>query len=170
MTPQLPIAPLRRKTVVRNVNLEHQKQLTRLERLALTITKRVGTMGFFLLIFVWTVCWLGWNFLAPKALQFDPPTAFVLWLFISNMIQILLMPLIMVGQNLQGDHAELRAESDYEVNVKAEREIEAMLQHLEQQTQLLLTITTHLGLDAQTAKLPSILASVPPPGQDRANE
>jgi len=65
------------------------------------------------------------------------------------MIQILLMPLIMVGQNLQGNHAELRAESDYEVNVKAEREIEAMLQHLEQQTQLLLTITTHLGLDAQ---------------------
>ena len=149
MNPNLPTALLRKKTVVRNVNVEHEQQLTRMDRLALTITKRVGTMGFFLVIFIWTVCWLGWNFLAPKALQFDPPTAFVLWLFISNMIQILLMPLIMVGQNLQGNHAELRAESDYEVNVKAEREIEAMLQHLEQQTQLLLTITTHLGLDAQ---------------------
>jgi uncharacterized membrane protein len=39
-------------------------------------------------------------------------------------IQIMLMPLIMVGQNLQGRHSELRAENDFEVNVKAEMEIE----------------------------------------------
>jgi hypothetical protein len=48
-------------------------------------------MGFFFLIAGWTAIWLGWNTLAPKPLRFDPPTAFVLWLFISNMIQILLM-------------------------------------------------------------------------------
>ena len=29
----------------------------------------------------------------------------------------------MVGQNLQGKHAEIRAENDYEVNLKAEKEI-----------------------------------------------
>jgi hypothetical protein len=40
----------------------------------------------------------GWNLLAPKDLQFDPAPAFVFWLFISNVIQLLLMPLIMVGQ------------------------------------------------------------------------
>ena len=33
------------------------------------------------------------------------------------------MPLIMVGQNLQGKHAEIRAENDYQINVKAENEI-----------------------------------------------
>jgi hypothetical protein len=38
--------------------------------------------------------------LAPPAWQCDPPIAFVSWLFISNVIQILFMPLIMVGQNL----------------------------------------------------------------------
>jgi uncharacterized membrane protein len=54
-----------------------------------------------------------------------------LWLFLSNLIQIFLMPLIMVGQNLQGRHAEARAEADFEVNTKAEREIEAILLHLE---------------------------------------
>jgi uncharacterized membrane protein len=59
----------------------------------------------------------------------------VLWLFISNMIQIFLMPLIMVGQNLQSRHSDARAESDYEVNVKAEREIEAILLHLESQAE-----------------------------------
>lgn len=108
---------------IRNVNVEHRQHLSGLERLAVWITGHVGTMGFFLIIFCWTALWLSWNMFAPKALRFDPFPAFVLWLFLSNMIQIFLMPLIMIGQNLQGRHAEARAESDFEVNVKAEREI-----------------------------------------------
>jgi uncharacterized membrane protein len=128
-----------------NVHTEHAKSLRPLERLAVWITTRVGTMGFFLIILTWTVCWLGWNALAPKKLEFDPPMAFVLWLFISNMIQILLMPLIMVGQNVQGGYAEARAEHDLEVNIKAEREIEAVLEHLEYQQRLLIEMEEKLG-------------------------
>ena|SRR5258706_7997708 len=119
---------------VHNVNADYAGSLSRLERLAVWITDHVGSMGFFLLICAWTISWLAWNTLAPKAVRFDPAPAFVMWLFISNMIQIFLMPLIMVGQNLQSRHAEARAQSDYEVNVKAEREIEAILLHLETQT------------------------------------
>jgi uncharacterized membrane protein len=123
---------------LRNVGIEHREKLTRLERLAVFVTERIGTMGFFLIICLWTVLWIGWNTLAPSSLQFDPYPAFVLWLFLSNMVQILLMPLIMIGQNLQGRHADARAESGFEVNVKAEREIETVLLHLENQTELLL--------------------------------
>ncbi len=101
-------------------------------------------MGFFLLIFAWTIAWLGWNMFAPQSWQFDPFPAFVLWLFISNMLQIFLMPLIMIGQNLQSRHAEARAEEDFEVNTKAEREIETILMHLESQNQLILKILHHL--------------------------
>jgi uncharacterized membrane protein len=101
-------------------------------------------MGFFLVIFAWTLLWLGWNTLAPSSVRFDPFPAFVLWLFLSNMIQIFLMPLIMVGQNLQGRHAEARAEADFDVNTKAEREIEAILVHLESQNELILKILRHL--------------------------
>jgi uncharacterized membrane protein len=101
-------------------------------------------MGFFLVIFVWTLVWLGWNTLAPSVVRFDPFPAFVLWLFLSNVIQIFLMPLIMLGQNLQGRHAEARAESDFEVNTKAEREIETILVHLEAQNDLILKILRHL--------------------------
>ncbi len=125
---------------VRPVNAEHREKLSRLERLAIWITDRVGTMGFFLVILVWTLVWLGWNTLAPSAVRFDPFPAFVLWLFLSNMIQIFLMPLIMVGQNLQGRHAEARAEADFEVNTKAEREIESILLYLETQNDLILKI------------------------------
>jgi uncharacterized membrane protein len=123
---------------VRSVNDEHKKALSKLDRLAVWTTERVGTMGFCLLLLAWTVVWLGWNTLAPKTLRFDPYPAFVLWLFLSNMIQICLMPLIMVGQNLEGRHAEARAQADFEVNTKAEQEIEAIrlqlgkiLSHLE---------------------------------------
>jgi uncharacterized membrane protein len=129
---------------LRNINAEHQKSLTTLERLAVWITDRVGTMGFFIIIFSWTIFWLGWNTLAPHNLRFDPLPAFAMWLFISNMIQIFLMPLIMVGQNLQSRHAEIRAEADFEVNNKAEREIEAILMHLENQDELLSKILARL--------------------------
>jgi len=129
---------------IKNANVEHEKSLTRLERFAVWITDHIGSMGFFIIIFGWTILWLGWNTLAPKEVRFDPFPAFVLWLFISNMIQIFLMPLIMIGQNLQGRHAEIRAESDFEVNVKAEREIEAILLHLEQQKELLVKILHHI--------------------------
>jgi uncharacterized membrane protein len=71
---------------IRNPNIEHRQHLSRLERLAVWITGHVGTMGFFLIIFGWTILWLSWNMFAPKALRFDPFPAFVLWLFISNMI------------------------------------------------------------------------------------
>jgi uncharacterized membrane protein len=125
---------------IRNANIEAKQKFSSLDKLALWITNHVGTMGFFFIIFLWTVCWLGWNSLAPKPLRFDPHPAFVLWLFISNMIQIFLMPLIMIGQNLQSNHAEVRAEADFEVNTKAELEIETILMHLENQNKLIMDI------------------------------
>ena len=137
---------IRQRKPMRNINAEHKEHLSPLERIGLWITERVGTMGFFFLIFVWTVVWLGWNLLAPKNLQFDPPMGFIVWLFISNLIQLFLMPLIMVGQNAQSRHAEMRAENDYQINLKAEREIEVILLHLEYQNTILLALVEKLGL------------------------
>lgn len=123
-----------------NVNTVYKEKLTALNKLALWITVKVGSMGFFLVILGWSAGWLLWNTLAPKVLRFDPYPAFVLWLFISNLIQILLMPLIMVGQNLQGIHSEIRAETDFRINQKSEKEIETILLKLERQNELILEI------------------------------
>jgi uncharacterized membrane protein len=154
---ELPLKPLSlhefkmRRRPMRNINREVRENLTRLDRLALWITNHVGTMGFFLTIFVWTAVWLGWNFLAPERLQFDQPMSFVFWLFLSNLIQILLMPLIMVGQNIIGRHAEARAEHDLEINIKAEQEIEVILHHLEHQNEILMAMLQKLGGDVSQA-------------------
>jgi uncharacterized membrane protein len=136
----------KRRRPLRDVNKEVLKHINPLDKVAVWITTRVGTMGFFLAILTWTVLWLGWNLLAPKSLQFDPPMAFVFWLFISNVIQLLLMPLIMVGQNILGRHAETRADHDLQVNVRAEEEIEVILRHLEYQNAILLAMMGKLGI------------------------
>lgn len=130
---------------VRNINIEYREQLSPIDTAALWVTEHVGSVGFFAIVLLWTVAWFSWNTLASVELRFDPFPAFVLWLFISNMIQLLLMPLIMVGQNLQGRHSEARSEADFEVNTSAEREIEAILMHLENQNNLILKILRHLG-------------------------
>jgi uncharacterized membrane protein len=122
---------------IKNVNVQHQQSFTRLERFAIWITENIGTMGFFFIILAWTVIWIIWNIFAPVELRFDVVPAFALWLFISNMLQLFFLPLIMVGQNLQNRHAELRAENDFEVNLKAEREIGAILEQLEKQEKLI---------------------------------
>lgn len=130
--------------MVRNVNKEHKESLSVLERVALVSTEKIGSVGFFLLITVVTALWIVWNTYGPEAMRFDPFPAFVLWLFASNVLQLLLMPLIMIGQNLQARHAEARAESDYEVNVKSEREVHEMVSRLEKQEKLIFELLRRL--------------------------
>jgi uncharacterized membrane protein len=112
------------------------ENLSGLDHLAIRVTDKVGTMGFFLVILCWTVLWTGYNILASKVPSlhwhsFDPFPAFVAYLLVSNVIQITLMPLIMVGQNMQGRHSEARAEADYLVNQKSFADVESILARLE---------------------------------------
>jgi uncharacterized membrane protein len=146
--PLTPLSHLRsRRKKLKNTHQEVVDNLSPMNKLALWITNKVGTFGFFLAILVWTVVWLFWNLLAPTNLRFDPAMGFVLYLFLCNVIQILLMPLIMVGQNLQGMHSEARAQHDLDVNVKAEEEIEVILHHLEYQNEILMKMVAKLGVE-----------------------
>ena len=128
----------------KNVNLEHQRKLSYLDKIALLVTNKIGTVGFFLIIFFWTISWLTWNIFAPLSLRFDPLPSFALWLFISNLIQLHLLPLIMIGQNIQAKHAQLRADHDFYIDKKAEKEIEAILTYLENQQSLMLQVLKKL--------------------------
>jgi uncharacterized membrane protein len=133
----------KRKEILRLSSKDKIKKST-LDKIAVWITNHVGSMGFFIIIFCWTVVWLSWNMFAPKTARFDPFPAFVLWLFISNMIQLFLMPLIMVGQNVQSVRADLREEEDLKINLQAELEIETILSHLEYQNEIMLKIMKRL--------------------------
>ena len=82
---QLPgMRELHAQKPVRDVNAENARSFSGLERVAIWVTDRVGTMEFFFIIAGWTILWLGWNTVGPKELRFDPGPAFVLWLFLAT--------------------------------------------------------------------------------------
>jgi len=134
---------------LRNLYILQREHLTKTQKIAAWITEKVGTMGFFYVLVAWTAIWLGWNVLAPAEVRFDPFPSFVLWLFISNMIQLILMPIIMVGQNLQGYHSDTRAQADFELNQIAEKEIDTILIHLENQNEMMIDILNKLEKEVE---------------------
>lgn len=112
-----------------NTNEIHRLHLSKTDKLALHITKIVGTMSFFYVCLALVTIPLVFHSALP-----------VIQYVSSGYLQLILLPLILVGQNLQGRHAELRAQHDYETNVKAEKEIESILLHLEKQDEIMLQI------------------------------
>lgn len=119
---------------IANTNEVHKSRLSKTDKIALFITRRVGTMTFFYLCLI----------LVSLPLFFQPAMPIVQYIS-SGYLQLILLPLILVGQNLQSRHAELRAQHDYETNVKAEKEIEAILLHLEKQDEIMLEILRKLN-------------------------
>lgn len=128
-----------------------------LDKVAVSVTRKIGTMTFFFIIMFWSVIWLGWNIFGPTKFRFDPSPAFVLWLFISNLIQLMLMPLIMVSQNIISKHAEFKLELDYQLDQKQEKGIKTILEHLEKQQEIEIDILKRIEKLEKSGKDFSVL-------------
>ncbi len=131
---------VRARRPLKNAFEKTQKTLSASERFAVYITHHVGSVEFFLILVIWSVGWLIWNLFGPTEWRFDPAPAFVIWIFLSNVIQLVLLPLILVGQNLENRYSNMRAEEDFHINKRTEEEIKVVLGHLENQNELLLEI------------------------------
>ena len=125
--------------VPRNPRREVASTMSRQDQIALAITGAIGTMY---AVYVFATFMAGWMLLqvvSGKA-AFDPyPFAFLL--FLGNIIQLLLMPLIMVGQNLQSRHAEARSEEEFRTVGKIFHDNETALAHLDAQDRELIRQT-----------------------------
>lgn len=122
-----------------NVNEKHRSRLGFQDRLALVITTAIGTMYAVYLFAIFMAGWMLWQTFFYKE-PFDPyPFAFLL--FLGNIVQLLLMPLIMVGQNIQGRHSEMRASEEYHTTVTSYHDIGHILEHLNAQDEELLKQT-----------------------------
>jgi uncharacterized membrane protein len=123
----------------KNPNIIHKSRLKFQDRLAVWITTGVGTMYAVYFFAAFMTGWMIWQSVFSSK-PFDPyPFAFLL--FIGNIIQLLLMPLIMVGQNIQGKHSEIRAEEEYNTTITSYKDIEHILAHLDAQDKELLKHT-----------------------------
>jgi uncharacterized membrane protein len=123
--------PIQERYVPQNANKKHKEILKFQDRLALGITTGIGTMYAVYFFAIFMTGWMIWQtYFSSK--PFDPfPFAFLL--FLGNIVQLLLMPLIMVGQNIQGKHSEIRAEEEYNTTVSSYKDLERILKHLDAQ-------------------------------------
>jgi uncharacterized membrane protein len=125
-----------------DINAKHKSTLSTQDRTALALTTGIGTMYAVYFFAAFMMGWMLWQtYFSHKA--FDPfPFAFLL--FLGNIVQLLLMPLIMVGQNIQGRHAEIRAEEEYNTTMTSYKDIEHILKRLDAQDHELLKQTNLL--------------------------
>jgi CRP/FNR family transcriptional regulator, cyclic AMP receptor protein len=122
---------LLRHTSTRNVNVEEAAQLTFSDRAADVIAEFGGSWKFiiaavvFVNVWVWINMWLAWM----GKINFDP-YPFLLLSTAINVLSILQAPIILMSQNRQSHKDRLRAEIDYQVNLKNELALNEILEHL----------------------------------------
>jgi uncharacterized membrane protein len=120
----------RKVAVSRNVNIEHDQSLTIGEKLADRVASFGGSWTFMILFAGVLLAWVVLNsFMLAKA--FDPYPYILLNLFLS-MLASIQAPIIMMSQNRQAAKDRLDAAHDYEVNLKAEIEIMALHEKLDE--------------------------------------
>jgi len=113
---------LLRTRVSRNVNEEMEEHSTPLQRVADWIAWFSGSMPFLLINAVWFITWIAINTLHVGVPQFDPYPFGLLTMMVS-LEAIFLSCFVLVSQNRQAEKDRVRADIEYEVNVKAELEV-----------------------------------------------
>jgi uncharacterized membrane protein len=124
--------------VPRNVNRVHEAEIAAAgfnTRLAVWLTEHVGTMWtaytFAVLAIIGLFAILG--LLSPIV------ALLVAWLS-QTFIQLVLLPIIMVGQNVLGRKSELQADEAYKTTMKTYADIEAVMKHLDEQDRKILAL------------------------------
>jgi uncharacterized membrane protein len=113
------------RQVSRNVLEEAEEQLTFGQRVADRVAAFGGSWPFIFTFGGIMLVWMGANIVLLSK-PFDPYPFILLNLALST-IAALQAPVIMMSQNRQSTKDKLLAENDYQVNLKAEMEIEALL-------------------------------------------
>jgi len=122
---------LLRHTSTRNVNVEEEARWTVADRAADVIAEFGGSWKFiiaavvFVNVWVWINMWLAWM----GKINFDP-YPFLLLSTAINVLSILQAPIILMSQNRQAHKDRLRAEIDYQVNLKNELALNEILERL----------------------------------------
>jgi CRP/FNR family transcriptional regulator, cyclic AMP receptor protein len=122
---------LLRHTATRNVNVEEAAQLTLADRASDLIAEFGGSWKFiiaavfFVNVWVWINMWLAWI----GKINFDP-YPFLLLSTAINVLSVLQAPIILMSQNRQAHKDRLRAEIDYQVNLKNELALNEILERL----------------------------------------
>jgi CRP/FNR family cyclic AMP-dependent transcriptional regulator len=120
---------LLRHSVTRNVNVEEAAQRTIADRAADILAEFGGSWKFIIAAVFFFNVWVVINSVLLANSGFDPYPYLLLSTGI-NMLAVLQAPIILMSQNRQAHKDRLRAEIDYQVNLKNELALNEILQRL----------------------------------------
>lgn len=120
---------LLRHSATRNVNVEEAAQLTLADRAADIIAEFGGSWKFIFAAVLFFNTWVVINTLLFEKMGFDV-YPFLLLSTGINMLAVLQAPIILMSQNRQSHKDRLRAEIDYQVNLKNELALNEIIQRL----------------------------------------
>ncbi|WP_313008029.1 DUF1003 domain-containing protein [Brevundimonas vesicularis] len=121
-----------RRPVSEDINETFDDRQTFGERLADRVAAFGGSWPFIIAFGVFLAVWTGLNLLLRKD-AFDP-YPFIFLNLVLSMLAAIQAPVIMMSQNRQAAKDRLDAGNDYQVNLKAEIEIMALLEKVEHLT------------------------------------
>jgi len=122
---------LLRHRVSRNLNQEEEAQLTFADRAADKIAEFGGSWKFIITFVAVLTCWVILNTWILITRAFDP-YPFLLLSTGLNMLAALQAPIIMMSQNRQSYKDRLRANLDYQVNLKNELLLSDIIRRLDE--------------------------------------
>ena len=112
-----------RHTASRNVNVEAEDKRTTVQKAADWIADFSGSIPFLVIHIVFFAVWIGLNIqVVPFAPMFDPFPFGLLTMAVS-LEAIFLSVFVLLSQNRQAAKDRIRADVEYEVNIKAEMEV-----------------------------------------------
>ncbi|MBN1828019.1 MAG: DUF1003 domain-containing protein [Deltaproteobacteria bacterium] len=110
--------------ISRDVLQDYSEQLTAGERIADKVASFGGSWIFISIFFCAMVAWILLNsFILVKLRGSSDPYPYILLNLVLSMLAAIQAPVILMSQNRQSSKDRVRAEHDYEVNLKAELEI-----------------------------------------------
>jgi len=160
---------------VRDLNREVERKLTFADRVADDFARLVGSWIFVLVQAGIMALWVILN-----ALNILHPWDRYPFLFLNLILGLeaaLWVSVVLMSLNRLADRDRLRAQHDYELNVKAEEELKALMNHLMHQDEILLQIVNRLDRgDREIKRLARRLeqaieaANEPPPPKPAGSE
>src|SRR6187551_1693761 len=111
-----------------NWHIRHTASLTMGDRLADTVANGMGSWRFIILQTAFVIIWMGLNVIGLIA-HWDPYPFILLNLMFSTQAAYA-APIIMMSQNRQSQRDRMQAQEDYQTNIEAKKEIEALQKQL----------------------------------------
>ncbi len=150
---------------VRDLNRDFDRKLKFTDRVASDFARLVGSWVFVLSQVGLMLLWVLLN--ALNLLRHWDPYPFQFLNFVFSLEAAIWVSVVLMALNSLADRDRLRAQNEYELNVKDEEELKALMNHLMHQDEILLQIVNRLDRsDREIKRLARRLEQALEPGPD----